>query len=234
MLQDFKAIFFDAGGTLFHPYPSVGEIYVEVARRYGCHAQPAEIEKIFRSVWRHKDEAASLVSHSSEKIEKQWWYHLVFEVFSHVGGVPDFDRFFDELYHIFAAPAVWRVYPGTEEILERLSKDHKRLAIVSNWDSRLFGLVSGLGLDRYFEFVLASAVVGFSKPSPKIFEEALRKMNVLPQEAVHIGDSLEDDIKGAANAGIRAVLIDRHADDPGALRQTPENVAVIRDFKELF
>jgi len=65
-------------------------------------------------------------------------------------------------------------------------------------------------IEEYFEFVLASAVFGASKPNPKIFEAALEKMGAKPAHAVHIGDSLEDDIKGAGRAGIWGIWIDRH------------------------
>ena len=44
MISKFKAVFFDAGGTLLHPFPSVGEIYEEVASRYGCRVNANELE----------------------------------------------------------------------------------------------------------------------------------------------------------------------------------------------
>ncbi|MFA7000598.1 MAG: HAD family hydrolase, partial [Candidatus Omnitrophota bacterium] len=158
MLSSYEIIFFDAGGTLFHPYPSVGAIYSEVALRHGCPVEPERIERIFREAWLKRDGMAALTNHSSEKIEKEWWSSLVFEVFSQVGGVPAFELFFEELYDVFARPSVWRLYGGALEVLGHLKKKGKRLGIVSNWDSRLCGLFSGLGLDAYFEFVLASAV----------------------------------------------------------------------------
>ena len=209
MIASFKAIFFDAGGTLFHPYPSVGQIYQEVARRYGCVANAQFLQKTFHDLWHKKDGLGSLVSHSNEKVEKQWWRELVQEVFSGIEGVTDFDAFFEELYDVFARPEVWHLYPETIEVLQELKKRRKCVGIVSNWDSRLFKLCEGLGLDGYFDFVLASAVFGAAKPSPRIFQEALRRAGVKPREAIHIGDSLEDDIRGAEAVGIQSILIDR-------------------------
>ena len=209
MLSSFRAVFFDAGGTLFHPFPSVGEIYSRVALGYGCAATAEELEHLFKEAWLKRDGLAALVSHSSEKIEKEWWRGLVEEVFSQVGWVRNFPAFFEELYEVFGRPHVWRLYPETQEVLEELKRRGKRLAIVSNWDSRLFHLCEGLGLKKYFDVILASAVFGASKPSPKIFQEALRQVSVRPEEAVHIGDSFEDDIRGAQRAGLEAILIDR-------------------------
>ncbi|HXV28288.1 MAG TPA: HAD-IA family hydrolase [bacterium] len=232
MIKNYKAIFFDAGGTLLHPYPSVGQIYHEVARRYGCEAHPEFLQQTFHHLWIKKDGMSALVGHSSEKVEKKWWRELVHELFERAGGLRDFEAFFEELYDLFARPHVWRLYPEAVEVLECLKKEKKQIGIISNWDSRLFGLCEGLAITPYFDFILASAVFGAAKPSERIFEEALKKAGVHPSEAVHIGDSLEDDIRGAERAGIRAVLIDRGPNR--SLQNHPLNhVTIIRDLREL-
>ena len=229
MISSFKAVFFDAGGTLLHPFPSVGEIYHRVASRYGYKTDADRLQKKFSEVWTKRDGLGHLSSHHNEKIEKEWWRSLVQEVFSETEGpFRDFEIFFEELYDAFANPEAWRLYPGVLEVLAELKKRGKRLAIVSNWDSRLFKLCEGLGLEDYFEFVLASAVFGASKPSPKIFMEALRRAKVSAAEAVHVGDSLEDEVKGALAAGICPILIDR---GPSARRL--EGIQTIQKLEEL-
>ncbi len=229
MIQSYKAVFFDAGGTLLHPYPSVGEVYAEVSSRYGCKAGAAQLEHLFRQHWLKRDGLADMASHNNEKIERTWWKNLVREVFEEAGGVNDFDAFFNELYDLFARPEVWRLYPDVKEILAHLKKQGKKIGIISNWDSRLFKICEGMGIHGNFDFILASAVFGASKPSPKIFEEALRLAGVKPQEAVHIGDSFEDDIHGAKGAGIEAILIDRHPKG-----RPHRHHPTLRDFKPLF
>lgn len=228
MLTKYKAIFFDAGGTLLHPYPSVGEIYAEAGKRYGSPATAAELEHSFREVWLKHDGLNRLQSHSDENFERNFWKTLVKEVFDASGGVNDFDEFFHELYDLFARPEVWRLYPDVEALLINLKKQGKKMGIVSNWDSRLFHICEGLKLDRYFDFVLASAVFGASKPNPKIFEEALKLSGVEAQDAVHIGDSFKDDIEGAGGLGISAILIDRHPKG-----RPHQHHPTITSFKEL-
>ena len=232
-LAAFKAVFFDAGGTLLHPFPSVGEIYRDVALRYHCRVGAETLQRLFQDAWLRRDGLSDLVSHADEKIEKKWWHSLVREIFDQVGGVPDFEDFFEDLYEIFGRPEVWRLYPGTLEVLKQLKSQKKCMGVISNWDRRLFQLCDGLDLRRYFDFILASAVFGAAKPSPKIFEEALERAGVLPHQAVHIGDSLEDDIRGARSAGLEAVLVNRHPERLEIHKTQLQNVTVIHDLSEL-
>jgi putative hydrolase of the HAD superfamily len=116
----------------------------------------------------------------------------------------------EELFAAFADPALWRVYPEVEEVLIELRRRELRLAAVSNWDSRLPGLLEGLGLARHFDALLVSALEGVEKPSPVIFHRAAAQLGVEPGECMHVGDSPLDDYRGAESAGVRALLIDRH------------------------
>ena len=76
MLHQYKAIFFDAGGTLLYPYPSVGEIYERIASKYGCRAKSHEIQKRFLETWKELEGLSKLDSSAgelvTEKIERQW------------------------------------------------------------------------------------------------------------------------------------------------------------------
>lgn len=204
-----KAVFFDAGGTLLAPYPSVGEIYTSVARKYGMHADSGLVEKRFQEEFSSRDGLASLNAHSNEKKEKEWWKSLVRAAFEKVTVLTRFDEYFDELYDLFGRPDPWRLYPEVPEVLEGLRARGIVLGIVSNWDSRLHSLCRAMGLERYFDFILASAVVGSAKPDRGIFEKALSLANVHPSEAVHVGDSVDDDWAGACAANIDAILINR-------------------------
>lgn len=228
MLDSYKAVFFDAGGTLLHPYPSVGEIYATYAAKHGSQVDVKQVEARFRSAWLKRDGLTHLASHSSEKNERQWWYDLVRDVFDSLATFKDFKSFFEELYDVFARAQYWKLYPGTLDLLKKLKANRKKIGIISNWDSRLFGICEELAITPHVDFILASAVFGVSKPNPKIFHEALRLSGVNPAEAIHIGDSFEDDVKGAAAAGLHAILIERHPQ-----HRKLEGVHTIHDLKQL-
>jgi len=232
MIQRKKAVFFDAGGTLFAPYPSVGELYVSVAAKYGMEAEAAAVESAFHKEFARRDGMASLTSPASVKDEKEWWKSLVREAFLKVTVLRRFDEYFDELYDLFGRPDPWRLYPEVPEVLKELNTRGFILGIVSNWDSRLHDLCGGIGVDRYFDFILASAVVGSAKPHNGIFRQALSLAGTLPEEAVHVGDSVEDDWHGARGAGIDALVVNRNGRELPGIRAIDSLRGVFKYLEE--
>jgi putative hydrolase of the HAD superfamily len=93
--------------------------------------------------------------------------------------------------------------------LVRLRAAGLRLVVVSNWDCSLPEVLDGIGLGALVDAVVTSAVVGAAKPDPRIFEAALEAAGCAPGEAVHVGDSPEQDLMGAIGAGLRGLLLDR-------------------------
>jgi len=81
-------------------------------------------------------------------------------------------------------------------------------AVVSNWSDSLEVLLANLDLGP-FDAILSSATVRSEKPDPRIFELALERLGVAPEEALHVGDSHGNDVVGARLVGIEAVLVDR-------------------------
>lgn len=64
--------------------------------------------------------------------------------------------------------------------------------------------IKKLQLDKYIKYIVTSEEVGCEKPNKKIFDCALKKINLLPSEVCMIGDSFKKDIEGAINLGIKA------------------------------
>jgi putative hydrolase of the HAD superfamily len=56
--------------------------------------------------------------------------------------------------------------------------------------------------------------VGWRKPSPHIFQAALAALQADPETTVHVGDRLREDVDGAHAAGMRAIRLREHHDDP--------------------
>jgi putative hydrolase of the HAD superfamily len=101
------------------------------------------------------------------------------------------------------------LYPDALPALDALDAAGVPVAVVSNWDCSLPGVLASLGLGDRFAAVVVSAVAGARKPEPAIFRQALRRLGVAPEEALHCGDLPVADCEGARRAGVRAVLLDR-------------------------
>jgi putative hydrolase of the HAD superfamily len=101
----------------------------------------------------------------------------------------------------FIGSLVFHPVAGVVETLERLAA-RTRLAVVANWDRSLHEHLDRLELDRYFDVVVTSAEAGAAKPDPEIFLTALRRLDVEPARALHVGDEPIDE-QGARAAGMR-------------------------------
>jgi putative hydrolase of the HAD superfamily len=84
-----------------------------------------------------------------------------------------------------------------------------RLVVVSNWDVSLHDRLSEADIAARVDGAVASAEVGVAKPDPALFARALELAGVGPSEALHAGDSPEEDVEGARAAGIEPVLVAR-------------------------
>jgi putative hydrolase of the HAD superfamily len=121
----------------------------------------------------------------------------------------------------------FRAYPEVPGVLARLRAGGARLAVVSNWDVSLHDVLERTGLRPLVDAVVISAELGVAKPDPAIFRAALDRLGAGPDGALHVGDSLEDDVAGARAAGLEAVLVARN----GA--PAPEGVRAVRSLAEL-
>ncbi len=107
-------------------------------------------------------------------------------------------------------------FPETTTVLEDL-RGKVRLVLATNGAPDLQRLkLETSGLASYFDEVLVSGDIGYGKPHPRYFEHALRLADAGPDEALMVGDSLERDIRGAQDVGIRGVWVNRKREKPGA------------------
>lgn len=207
-----RAIFFDAAGTLLTVRGSVGEIYAQLARLYGKAATAAQLEEQFRRCFSQMPPLAfpGAAPERLPALERQWWHDLVQRIFAPLGPFPAFEAYFTALFDRFAHPDAWQLYADTEETLRQLRRRGVSLGIISNFDSRLFGILEGMGIAPLFDTVVISTRAGAAKPAREIFLQALSALGVRAEEALHVGDSYDADVVGARAAGLVPVLIDRH------------------------
>lgn len=117
-------------------------------------------------------------------------------------------------------------FVDAEPALRALRARGLTLVVVSNWDISLNGVLEGCGLAPLLDATISSAEAGSRKPDPGIFATALELAGCEATEALHVGDTEDEDCEGARAAGIRALLIDREegAGDISSLAQIEEHL----------
>jgi 2-haloalkanoic acid dehalogenase type II len=131
-----------------------------------------------------------------------------------------------------------KLFPDVEETLSKLRADGIILALLTNGVQLTHNeKIQYLGLDKAFDHVLVADAVGYFKPQPQIFWEALRRCHCRPEEAIMVGDHLRNDIDGAQAVGITAYWFNpsghkRGVDDPipdGEIAKLSEILPLIED-----
>ena len=211
-------VLLDAGGTLFAARDGFGSVYARVLGNHGIDHPADAWEAAFRATWRAVGQG---MPSGTDRYgywpggEAEYWRRLVDGTVATVTGAPARSDIVNaalvELRREFRRPEAWRVYDDVVPALEELRSLGVRLAVVSNWDSRLPALLEAIGLARYMDAIVVSHLEGVEKPDPELFRRALRTLAAEPSQAIHAGDTPELDFAGAEAAGIAAVLIARDA-----------------------
>src|SRR5262249_2632100 len=106
-------------------------------------------------------------------------------------------------------PGCFQLYPDVKPVLNLLKRNGFRLAVISNWHRGLDSFCFEMNLSVLLDVVISSADIGIEKPDARIFNEAVRQLDIEPNRIAHIGDLPGDDFDGAIAAGFKAILIDR-------------------------
>jgi len=118
-----------------------------------------------------------------------------------------------------------KLYDDAMPALTKLRRDFA-IVLVSNGNND----PARFGLDHCFDLTVFAQDCGFSKPDPRIFGAAMRRLGIEPYQAIHIGDSLSTDVAGAHASGLKALWLNR-GDDPNDTPIRPE--ATIADLSEI-
>lgn len=103
----------------------------------------------------------------------------------------------------------FQAFPDAQPALTSLRGRGLRLVCVSNWDVSLPHVLERVGLGAAFDGVVSSADADARKPDPAIFAPALKLAGCSAEEALHVGDTSEEDVAAARAAGIPVLLLDR-------------------------
>lgn len=226
-----RAVFLDIGDTIMRPEPSWEAVYAIAFREFGIDVDIEALHRALRRAYHHGGWGMEGGFDPSHETSYQRTVAIDSAAIAELGMEPMPDEFYRRLADLFMETEHWHVFPESHPILEALHQRDLVVGAVSNWVWSLPDLLGSLDLGGGFDFVAASARIGFEKPHPRIFEWALERAGVSPASVLHIGDHVDADVAGAAGVGIGGVLIDRQ--HRYRSEEIPADTPVIRSLEEL-
>jgi putative hydrolase of the HAD superfamily len=210
-----EAVLFDVDFTLAKPGPDLGPYgYRRMGKRYGLDLDPTRYPEARAAA------LASLERHPELRHDEELWFVFTERIVRGMGG--DVDEARDlavEMTRAWERSANFDLYDDVLPVLGDLRARGLKLGLVSNGGREISEFVAHHGLD--VDCAIASRAHGWIKPHESIFLAALELIDVGPAEAAMVGDSVEDDIEGAAALGMRTVLVDREGNQPDDVARLP-------------
>lgn len=194
-----KAIYFDVGNTLL--FPNRERIHAPLAER----GIVPDTEHLRDLECRTKNKFDGMMTENGTTDHSFWWMFYS-QLLAEIGQEDDAIR--DQLVARIRNSSNWdKIRPGTAECLHKISERYS-IAVISNADGKIEDMLSRCGIASCFQTITDSGLVGYEKPRPEIFREALQSMKAAPEESLYVGDVYSVDYLGATGAGMQATLMD--------------------------
>ena len=226
-----RAVFLDIGDTVMRPNPSWEHVYAMAFEEFGVDVDIDELHTALRAAYHHGGWGMDGGFEPTEETSFQRTVAIDAAAIAELGLEPMPEAFYRRLSELFMVTSHWHIFPDAYPVLTALQERDLIVGAVSNWVWNLPELLHALDLVQHFDFIAASARIGFEKPHHRIFEWALEQADVPPATVLHVGDHVDADVEGARAVGIDAVLIDRGGRYPADA--VPDGVPVIRSLDEL-
>lgn len=206
-MSRFKAVFFDKDGTLVENDP---QYQMELEQRYlfiTGKKWNMPYEKFIRIFHMVSRETKPYIPYYSMDDELKF-FHDFYEVLLLEEGIIEDTRkkaeyLGEKLWYMYKKP-----FPETIEVLIKLSEKGYKLGVISDGPPSLEKSLEWIHLSDFFSSFTSSSTVGASKPSPIIYQQAMKSLDVSPSECIYIDDTL-DEVIGARKLGMEALHLNR-------------------------
>lgn len=208
----FTHILFDLGGTLMYAREDWDPIY-DLADQ--ALADTLATHNIRLDPKRFREQLHEYYQQREKDFQETSYHFVLHELLKELGQAEVTESVLrsalDAMYSV--TQTNWQLENDANETLSQLTSNGYKLGIFSNAgdDKDVQDLVSNFGIRPHFDFVLTSAASFYRKPHPRAFEIALAQWSINPNEAIMVGDSLDADILGAKQLGMKAIWITRRA-----------------------
>jgi len=206
-----RAVFFDLYNTLVRYDPPREEIQATVLKDFGIEVSPEALRRPIMTAddFIYQEHARSPLSKRSKEETMALYaqYHGI--VLREAGLEASQELIAGILKKWMHFDLKMVLFDDVVPTLTQLKGRGLILGLISNVDRDITPLYQELGLSAWLQVVVTSQEVGFNKPQPEIFQEALKQAGVKPSEAIYVGDQHQIDVVGANEAGMRGILLDR-------------------------
>jgi putative hydrolase of the HAD superfamily len=199
MSREIRFIFFDVGNTLL--FPNRENIHTPLTER-GIYPEPEHLRNL---ECRTKNRFDGMLSKKGSTDHSFWWMYYT-QLLAELGVHDDLLR--DQLVTNIRQSRNWdQIRQGTRERLDEIGKRFE-IAVISNADGEIEKVLNRCGIASCFHTITDSGQVGYEKPHPEIFRQALEGMRAPADESLYVGDVYSVDYLGATGAGMRGMLMD--------------------------
>lgn len=227
-----RAVLFDVDFTLIYPGPTFhGEGYRAFSARHGIEVDAARFGEAVASAARLLDLPEDTIY--EDDIHVRYTRHII-EQMGGAGNADALDACAREIYREWAACQHFELYDDVPVVLRALAASGRRIGLVSNSHRCLASFQTHFELQGLISATVSSSEHGMMKPHPSIFRAALELMEVAPEDAMMVGDSVAHDIQGALRLGMRAALLHRsEVAHPREAELARHGVPTMRSLHEL-
>lgn len=199
MNSNLRFIFFDVGNTLL--FPNRERIHAPLTQ---CGARPSP-EHLRDLECRTKNQFDAVMVNGGHH-DHNFWQMFYSQLLTELGQSDG--HLCHQLVTGIRDSANWnQIRPGTHEHLQQIGNRYQ-IAIISNADGGIENVLRRCNIADCFRTITDSGLVGFEKPHPEIFRQALQSLNATPEQSLYVGDIYSVDYLGATSAGMQGVLMD--------------------------
>ncbi|KAJ3264574.1 Haloacid dehalogenase-like hydrolase domain-containing protein 3 [Chytriomyces hyalinus] len=210
-----RLVTFDAFNTLFRLKKPVGTLYAQHLRQLG-HAVPSDaaVTRSFGAAYKRAALSAPHFGHATAGGYRAWWTRVITDTLA-TTGLPNPDTAtVESLINLFATKDPYEVEKSAIPLIAHLKHRGCTVGVLSDSDDRTIKIMAELGFKNLVDFYCLSHQIGASKPSPLMYEAALRLAaaasrhgeRIHSHEACHVGDDIERDYEGARACAWNAIL----------------------------
>lgn len=212
--MDVRALLFDLNGTLIDIVidEELEEIYRAIGHYLtyqGVSLQRWEVHDLYFQVMKEQHET-SLEHHPEWNPVDVWREVLRRTASAYTLSLPpeklhQIPVFLAELHRGIARKRL-RLYPQVQAVLDQLRPHYRMAAVTDAQSAYAVPELRAVGLLEYFDPVIVSGDYGYRKPDTRLFQQALKQLQVQPEQALFVGNDMYRDVFGAQQVGMKAIF----------------------------